>query len=787
MSAIILNLLTPTDGLIIILMKRVDSRYLWAAAIFAISLALRLAYFFQVKANFPGWDSPTIDPLYHDLWAKQIAAGDLLGSGPFFRAPFYAYFLGLIYAIFGASLAAAKIIQHALGALTCSVIFLFADRYFGRKVAILTAILTAFNWVMIYHEDELLLDSLLALFSVAIIWRLLRSTEKPSFGSFFISGLWLGLACITRPNYLAIFPAIFIWILLLYRLNLRKSVIYMAATVAGAAIFIAPVTARNMIIGKDTVLIASQGGINFYIGNNIHADGATAAIPEFGSTWQYSDAEYLAQSDMGRLGERLKQSEVSSFYYGRGFDFIRSHPAKWLGLMLRKLDYFWNAFEISNNQNLYFYRRFASVTSVLPPLFWLISPLSLMGLYLITKLPGKFLIIPIFVITYMLTVIAFFVTSRFRLPVLPFLIILASLTLLEIYDSVRARNFRKSAIMAVIILALYILTSFDFYGISKESYAMSHFSLGNVYLKKGLRNKALEEYTLAIEMEPCVPKAHLNRGVIYFGYNDYQRAEREFSLELEKCRISPEAHNNLSVLMRLTGRHGEALEHAREAIAQKPNYPEAILNEILALRMLREDSQAVASAANLVSLFPDFSPGHYYYGKLLSESGQFELARQELKTVLDQKQGNIVERYDLSTIYASQAGFDYRHEGVLGLANYELGLIEVKSGIPALSLGYFKRATELIPDNAEAWINLALAYDSQRSYPEALEAFKRGIELAPSTPLGYYNLGLTLGKIGQLSDAADCFRQALDLKPDLLEAREKLKLTEAILNSPGKK
>ena len=91
-------------------MRRIDSRFVWAAVIFLAALAVRLIYFFQVKANFPGWDSPTIDPLYHDLWARQIASGDLLGSGPFFRAPFYAYFLGLIYTIFGPSLAAAKII-----------------------------------------------------------------------------------------------------------------------------------------------------------------------------------------------------------------------------------------------------------------------------------------------------------------------------------------------------------------------------------------------------------------------------------------------------------------------------------------------------------------------------------------------------------------------------------------------------------------------------------------------------------------------------------------------------
>ena len=110
------------------------------------------------------------------------------------------------------------------------------------------------------------------------------------------------------------------------------------------------------------MLIASQGGINFYIGNNKHATGATAVMPEFGATWQYADCEYLAKRETGRLGQNMKPSEVSSFYYRRALRSMSEDPGRWLGLILKKLSYFWNSYEISNNQNLYFFRQFASVT-----------------------------------------------------------------------------------------------------------------------------------------------------------------------------------------------------------------------------------------------------------------------------------------------------------------------------------------------------------------------------------------------------------------------------------------
>ncbi|MEE8417193.1 MAG: glycosyltransferase family 39 protein [candidate division Zixibacteria bacterium] len=171
-------------------MRKIESRHLWALIIFVVALALRIIYFLQVKDSFPGWDSPTIDPLYHDLWARQIASGDLLGAGPFFRAPFYAYFLGLIYAFFGPSLAVSKIIQHIIGSATCSLIFLFAEKYFGRRVAIMSGLVSAFYWVLIYFEDELLLDSLLVLFGLILIWSLMRAAEKTTGKSFFIAGIF---------------------------------------------------------------------------------------------------------------------------------------------------------------------------------------------------------------------------------------------------------------------------------------------------------------------------------------------------------------------------------------------------------------------------------------------------------------------------------------------------------------------------------------------------------------------------------------------------------------------
>jgi tetratricopeptide (TPR) repeat protein len=763
------------------LVRKYDSKYIWAFAIFATALALRIIYFLQVRSNYPGWDTPTIDPLFHDLWAKQIASGDLLGSGPFFRAPFYAYLLGAVYAAFGPSLTVAKIIQHIIGAFSCSMIFILAEKYFSRKIAVVSGLIAAFYWVFIYFEDELLLDSLLVLFSTVLILILLRLYENPRRNLFFAAGIILGIASITRPNFLVMLPVIAIWVTYAFALAKKEKIAGILILTAGCALIISPVTIRNIVVGDDTVLIASQGGINFYIGNNEHANGFTAVMPEFGPTWQYADCEYMAKSESGRLGQEMKQSQVSDFFNRKALSFILSKPLQWSGLMIRKLSYFWNSYEISNNQNLYFFRKFAPVTVILPPLLFLIAPLSLVGMCLIIFKDKKYHIVTLFIVAYMLSVAAFFVNSRFRLPVLPFLIILGIYTLFEAIDYFRKRRIKKLIYIILALLFLFPLCNIDFFNIRHSSFAMSRFSLGNVYLKKGLKQKALEQYARALELEDCVPSAHLNRGIIYFGENDFEIARKEFDLELAACKRSARAHNNLSVLDRLAGDYPSALNHARDAINQSPQYLEAYINMILVLIRLGENQAAFITAESLTVDFPDYLPGHSFLGKFLNDRGRTDEAVRQFRFIIGRGDKSIIEKYDLSTIYSSQTEYGYKPRRMPGLAYYELGNIFVRYGEIDSAMNCFQKSTEIIPEYPDAWTNLALAYDHKKMYDEALHAFKRSLDLNPDNPYALYNLGLTLGKMGLLSQAAETFRIALSIKPDFPEAAEKLRITESIL------
>jgi 4-amino-4-deoxy-L-arabinose transferase-like glycosyltransferase len=244
-----------------------DKERLFLLGVFLLAFILRLIYLLQVKSN-PHFFSPTMDPLYHDVWAQNIADGNWIGGRVFFRAPFYAYFLAVVYKVFGHDYIIPRLIQHIIGSFSCVLVYLVAKRLFSRRVAIVASLLAATYGMFFYFESELLLDSFLVFFDLLLILLLLKARDNPRFLNWLLCGMILGLSAITRPTILVFIPFVWLWIFLLFikHKKLKEVLAFCVIFVIGSALVISPVTLRDYLAGRDFVLIASQGGINFYIG-----------------------------------------------------------------------------------------------------------------------------------------------------------------------------------------------------------------------------------------------------------------------------------------------------------------------------------------------------------------------------------------------------------------------------------------------------------------------------------------------------------------------------------------
>ena len=185
--------------------------------------------------------------------------------------------------------------------------------------------------MLIFFTGELLIAPLLVFLDLLLIILLLRAGKKPGALLYGLAGLVMGLSAIARPNILLFAPTVVLWMLVRHWRELRRGLVYVACIKVGCLLPILPVTIRNYVVGNDRVLIASQGGVNFYIGNNPWSDGRTAIVPGTpGGWWEgYYASIALAEEAEGR---KLKPSEVSSYYYRKGWEFITQQPAKAISL-----------------------------------------------------------------------------------------------------------------------------------------------------------------------------------------------------------------------------------------------------------------------------------------------------------------------------------------------------------------------------------------------------------------------------------------------------------------------
>ncbi len=369
-----------------------------ALAIFGVALAVRLVHVWQIRAA-PFFSVLMGDSRGYDEWAQRIARGDWMGTEVFYQAPLYPYLLGAIYTVAGRHLLLVRLVQVLIGSASCALLALAAARLLERKAGIAAGLMLALYAPAIFF-DGLLQKSVLDVFFVCLaLWlianaetaehaksdetvaektsslrsqRSLRSTSWP----WLAMGLAMGGLALTRENALVFIVVILGWIAIggLWTRGLGPGIRperrrgeggqpptpspqplvltfqRAAMFLAGLAVVLVPVAARNAYVGGGFFITTSQLGPNFYIGNNPNADGTYQSL-RFGRgapEYERQDATELAERALGR---QLSPGEVSSYWVGKALDFVRSAPGTWLRLMARKTALLWNAGEMIDTES----------------------------------------------------------------------------------------------------------------------------------------------------------------------------------------------------------------------------------------------------------------------------------------------------------------------------------------------------------------------------------------------------------------------------------------------------
>lgn len=689
-----------------------------AIALVGIALFWRFFYllFFGSNALL---QIPLLDAEYYLEWADEIMNQGWLGEQVFFTEPFYAYFLAMLIKLFGRDALAltALGLQFVAGALFPVLLYFLGRDLISERVGRIAGLIAACYGPFLFY-DGLFLKTSFEVYSLPLfLFVFWKALEKSRGRLFVLAGLTLGLVVLIKGNSMVFLPVgcglIFFF---LRTLTLKTRVLYSGLFALGVLVCVVPVTVRNYVVSQDIVPTNYSIGLVLYQGNWWGGDGSTARVPSFlrpHPKYEETDAVKMAESYQGR---ELKASEVSRFWIGKAVDEVLVRPGHFLKSTGHKILLLFNYREYSDNYSYAYYRSQIPFLWVLPGFFWVVI-LGMGGLWVLWQTSLRETIVQVsseeqtqknkslwrakwmlvsFFVAYAGVLLLTTINSRYRMPLVPFLILFSSIALSFFYQGWYERTTRGMKQVGAVMLMTIVLVFLPLSLFKHLSFADAYHNIGYWYFTRG-------EYTDA---------------QIYF-----QKAIKD----------DPEyawSYRSLFQIALLDDRYDDAKKHLQKIIKVRPDdlsvYKEvALLKEVeqLSSREAQQKIDAYIKAKDEVVYDADF-----YEANRWLEQGDEAKAEEYFQQSLAKQDEPI------ATLVA-------------------LASLRTKQGNDGEAESYLKKAIDKNADLFVARYNLANIAIRKNNYQPVAELLAPVYEFAPELGETWYNYAVTLIKTGKTNEA----------------------------------
>ena len=596
-----------------------DSR-VWLFVALALTFVMRLWFVLSMQGQpFSTIGPQFVDSYFYHRWAIEIISGNFWGSDVFFLRPLYPYLLAILYSIFGQHVLPVQLFQALLATVSCFLLYDTTRRIFGKHPAIFASLGFALTGILVFYTGTLLYVEVTVFLSLLFLWLILVSGNR--LWLWIAAGVSFGLLVMSRPELLLALPFLLIWLSKKSLVPSPSSLVrrhgLVAMTIAAMAVVVS-VPIRNYLVARDPVLFTAHSGINFYYGNNPAADGTWQPTAELQRGPGFSH-EQLKRVSRTIDGQEVRWSVASAYWLGKGLRFITTQPLAWFELLGRKFLLFLSNYEVPND----YYPETARAASLPLRLAFvnsgLVLALGLLGMVWSWPKRGHVLPAYLFVAAYIVSALLFYVLSRLRAPILPFLLMFAGFGLNELVDAFRQRRATRAVIGITIAVAVYLLAVLI--PVRRQSYsAQAWTQTGNIYLNQHKAGPAIDAFRRALAVQPSAYAARYSLVLALAGSGKVDAAEAEFE-QLAKAAASSSE-----------GRALVRLASARLAIAR------------------REFTQAAALYRSSLAEYSDDAETSYMLGLVYISMDSLVPAREQLSRAVALDPGQDAARDALKAV-----------------------------------------------------------------------------------------------------------------------------------------
>jgi len=402
-----------------------------AIAVLSVAAILRIAWASLVRV------SPVSDSAAYDAFARNIAAGNGFCWTPGTPTAYWpvgtSAIYALLYLLFGYSYIPIVILNIVLGVSIVALTISLSRHWLTSTAAIAAGALMAI-WPLLIEFTTILASELFFIFFIMTALWLAERKSMPALPRWIITGLSLAAASYIRPLAMVLFVLFYIPDLLILG---RKSRFLPACLVTGAAMLlaIAPWAYRNYLVFDHLVPISTNGGSNFWMGNNPETGGGYMRLPQL-------EIENEVDRD-----NKLKDIAI---------EYIKKEPLSFIGRTARKalilhdretIGVVWNEKGLTKAFGAPSLNGFKIVSS----LYWYaVLGLGAIGLIFLIRNKGvlqALLSPPVYLWLYFLIVHSVTVVNdRYHMPSIPFIALLAGYALASPFRKAKAGSDELSRV-----------------------------------------------------------------------------------------------------------------------------------------------------------------------------------------------------------------------------------------------------------------------------------------------------------------------------------------------------
>lgn len=396
--------------------------------------------------------TPTSDAADYVQLANNLIQGkgfSLDGKITAYRPPAYPFFLAGIFS-FAPSLFAARIAQAVFETITAVSLFVIGKNIFSVSAGFLAMLIWVFFPVSILQVPFLYSEPLFVAL-ITVSFALLFDRQKHTGVFLFTIGILWGIAVLTKPQSVII-PIVYLSWLAINKEDVLQLLKKGAVLFVGIMLIVSPWIVRNMMEFHRPIIV-SNGGINFWIGNNEHATGG-----------------YFFPKENNPLANIHNEIEASDVGYTLGMQFILHHPFREVYLLGMKTAHL---FTLESATAISLSKNYSSPAKRFKLLYRETSPFLLAFInipYIIVLLLGVYgfagislnktsvqLFLLMFILGWIAVHLPFFGINRFNYPLLPMFVLSTAYACTEWNAMKKNLSVKKRLIAGVCIFFLLVV------------------------------------------------------------------------------------------------------------------------------------------------------------------------------------------------------------------------------------------------------------------------------------------------------------------------------------------